>query len=134
MEIPTFKSRRFEVPSVHGKEFILKEEILYCEADGNYTRFFMLRKEENFLATLPLHECEMHLPPADGFLRVHNSYIINTNHIVKYIKGKDGIFVLVNKARVPLSEKYKKNVLDTLGADWKKNDENNGDWMDKEMD
>lgn len=136
MVIPFFHSKRIAVPALNGKRFILKENIVYCEAEGNYTNFVMLNKAENFTSTCPLHDYEKQLPASESFLRVHNSYIANMNNALTIIRGNDAILIMIEKSRIPVSEKYKKDVMDTLDAEWKQDDENNNgdDWMDKEMD
>jgi two-component system LytT family response regulator len=47
--------------------------------------------------------------PADSFLRVHRSYIVNLKHISSYTKGR--IF-LDNGEYVPLGENYKARFLE----------------------
>ena len=38
-----------------------------------------------------------------GFLRIHDSHIINIKYIVGYLKGKPGLLVMTDDSRVPIS-------------------------------
>lgn len=60
-------------------------EILYCESDDNYTKFY-LPEGQFYLVTKSLKEVQ-ELLEERGFLRVHRQFLINLNHIKKFVKG-----------------------------------------------
>ncbi|WP_083692362.1 LytTR family DNA-binding domain-containing protein [Seonamhaeicola sp. S2-3] len=41
------------------------------------------------------------------FFRVHNSYLVNLNHIKKYTKGKGGYITLTNNENIDVSHRRK---------------------------
>jgi len=70
---------------LHKKGFRLidPEEIVYCQAEGNYTQLFLTNKRTQ-LITIQLEQIE---PKLDGklFVRVSRSYLIN----IRYMKVFD---------------------------------------------
>jgi len=46
-----------------------------------------------------------------GFARVHKSYLVNVNHVVKYVKGKGGSVILNNGCEVMVSASKKAELL-----------------------
>lgn len=80
-------------------------EIIYCEADGNYTKI-KLQDKTSILIAKTLKHFEQELEKYD-FLRVHQSFLINTNHIKKLSGSK---LYLTNDISVEISRR-KKSVL-----------------------
>lgn len=92
--------------------FISLEDIIYCQAEDNYTRF-MMSNGTRHLVSKPLKEYE-DLFGAHNFFRIHKSYLINMNHIEKVIK-KDGAMVLMsNKEELPVSFRKKETFFSLL--------------------
>jgi len=76
-EIPQLEDRIF----VRHKDKMIKleiEQILYIEADRNYSHIFT--KEKKYVLTTTLKKLETKLPDSD-FFRIHRSYIINLRQI-----------------------------------------------------
>ncbi len=94
---------KLAIPSLEGLDFILIDDILYCQADGNYT--IIHTKDEKFIISKTLKMIE-HLLENAPFFRTHQSYLVNINHIRKYLRGvggeiilSDGSYVQVARAR-----------------------------------
>ncbi|MFV8369933.1 LytR/AlgR family response regulator transcription factor [Flavobacterium sp. LB2R40] len=77
------------VSSLDKIELITKSEIIYCQAEGRYTTFF-LQNGKKIMSSKNLGEYSAILDP-NYFFRIHHSYIINLRHIVK-ISKKEGYF------------------------------------------
>ena len=92
--------------------FIKVNDIYYLEADGPYTRFFV-RDNNPILISRNLKEYENMLED-QGFIRAHHSYLVNSNHVVKYDKAEGGTLVLSNGSRVSISQRKKEFVLQKL--------------------
>ncbi len=92
--------------------FIKVNDIYYLEADGPYTRFFV-RDNNPILISRNLKEYENMLED-QGFIRAHHSYLVNSNHVVKYDKADGGTLVLSNGSRVSISQRKKEFVLQKL--------------------
>jgi two-component system, LytTR family, response regulator len=73
---------RLRVNTRNGYFFIDPDEIMYCEADGNYTNVFTADKQH--VCTLQLNMIQDMLPKT-GFMRVGRSLIIS----IKYISNVD---------------------------------------------
>ena len=77
------------IASLDKIELILMSEIIYCQADGKYTNFFLLEGKK-IMSSRNLGEYSA-LLDNNYFFRIHHSYIINLRHISK-ISKKDGYF------------------------------------------
>ena len=77
------------VSSLDKIELIPMSEIIYCQAEGRYTTFFLLNGKK-IMSSKNLGEYSSILNP-NYFFRIHHSYIINLRHIVK-ISKKEGYF------------------------------------------
>ncbi len=84
--------------SVHVVEL---EEIIRCEADRNYTSFF-LNGGKKILVSKTLKDYEI-LLSSFHFLRVQQSHLINLNFVDRYDKGNGGSVVMKDGSQVPLS-------------------------------
>lgn len=108
----SFKHARLALPATDGLVFVNVEEIIYCEATGNYTNIHM-EDGRKFVVSRTLKEYEEMLEQHD-FFRIHNAYLINLNSIKKYIRGEGGQVVLVNDKALDVSKAKKKGFLDKI--------------------
>ncbi len=81
-EQPIKRHSILAVPVANGLKFITLADILYVQADGNYSEI-VTQNNERFLVAKPLKSAEMRLQQ-DGFLRVHQSYLVNVVHIRQF--------------------------------------------------
>ena len=88
------------------------EDIIRCEADSNYTYFF-LRERKKILVSRTIKEFDSLLKPA-GFLRVHQSHLINSNYIDRYVKTDGGTMILKDNSSVPISGDRRAYILKQL--------------------
>lgn len=85
---------------------IKTEDILYIKVDLDYTEIHL--KEKKHVSSESLRHWEEFLP-AKRFMRIHKSYIINTNKIEK-ISGNQ-VF-LENNSVVPIGRAYKSDFME----------------------
>ncbi len=102
-------SGKITIPQQNGFEVIDVTNILYCQADDNYTHIF-LRSGKKKLVSKTLKYFEDILS-SNGFARVHKSYLINVNSVVSYNKGKGGSVTLENGKEIMVSPSKKKTFL-----------------------
>ena len=99
------------IPTREGYEFIEFDDILYCEAAGNrckvQTSFRVIH------VSRPLKNIEEQLCE-NQFFRVHQSYLVNVNKVIKYIKGVGGYVVVTNGHELKVAETRKTEVLKKL--------------------
>ena len=93
--------------------YVKISDIIYCQADSQYT-IFHLRNGKNILVCKLLKEYE-ELFSDFGFLRTHNSYLINVSKIVKFSKAECGQLIMEEDYVVPVSARKKEQVLELLG-------------------
>jgi two-component system, LytTR family, response regulator len=97
---------KIAVPTSEGFELIPAEEIIYCEADNNYTRFF-LKNNKPIIACRTLKEVEEQFTDFVSFIRVHHSYMVNLNEVNKYIRGEGGYLIMSDGTTVNVSRSRK---------------------------
>lgn len=100
---------KITIPQLDGFEVINTSDILYCKADDNYTEIY-LNDNKKKLVSKTLKYFEESLSNS-SFARVHKSYLVNVNEVVKYVKGKGGSVVLSNGKQVIVSASKKSNLL-----------------------
>ncbi len=81
--------------------FVKTADICYCAAESNYTRVVMADGKKVMVAKT-LKELDDTLA-GDDFIRVHNSYLVNINHIKKYVKGDGGYIVMPDDTQITIS-------------------------------
>jgi two-component system LytT family response regulator len=103
---------KITIPLQNGFEVLQIEDILYCQADDNYTQIFLQNKKKLVSKTLKYFEEAL---SENGFARVHKSYLVNINAITEYKKGKGGSVVLFNGKEIMVSPARKKALLSYFG-------------------
>ena len=88
------------------------DEIIRCEADRNYTTFF-LTSGEKILVSNTLKDYEKILSE-DKFVRVHNSHLVNISKIRKYEKYISGCLIMTDNSSVPVSVRKKESLMQLL--------------------
>ncbi len=96
---------KIALPTLNGYHFVKVRDIIRCEADNNYTNFF-LNLGHTFLVTRTLKEYEL-LLKEESFVRVHQSHLINTNFVVQYIKGEGGTAIMSDGSEIDISRRKK---------------------------
>jgi two-component system, LytTR family, response regulator len=88
------------------------EEILWCEADGSYT-YFYLTGNRKLLVSRHLKEFEDILTP-NGFFRAHRSHLVNLNKIIKFERADGGTLFLEGNIELPVSVRKKERLTELL--------------------
>ncbi|KAB1157460.1 response regulator transcription factor [Tenacibaculum aiptasiae] len=101
-------SEKITIPQQDGFEVIDINDIQFCKADDNYTEIHFLNSKKLVSKTLKYFE---ELLKESSFARVHKSYLVNVNMIVKYKKGKGGSVILSNGQEIMVSSSKKANLL-----------------------
>jgi two-component system LytT family response regulator len=100
---------RFTVRSRNRIYFVDAEDVQWIESEGDYVALH--DGEETHLVRRTMKELEDRLDP-DRFLRVHRSYIVNTNYVEELRPLDHGTYRLIMAAGTPLksSRGYSENV------------------------
>ncbi len=103
---PNNMQSKIVLPTLHGFDIVKLSDIIYCEADRNYTKFILINNVTKLVSkTIGQFEEQLH---GNDFFRIHQSYLININHVEKYIKGNAPQVIMSNKNTLNIS-KNKKN-------------------------
>ncbi|GHN00585.1 DNA-binding response regulator [Cytophagales bacterium WSM2-2] len=102
--------QRIMLPTLEGFEIVDINSILYCEAADNFTKFY-------FETGTPLLICRTlkyfeDILTEHRFLRIHRSYVINPDFIIRYSKGKGGYVTMKNNQELEVSPNKKKELLE----------------------
>jgi two-component system LytT family response regulator len=101
---------RIALTTSEGLLFVNTKDIIYCESDSNYTKV-VLDGGKNILVSKPLKELDDTLS-GPSFYRIHNSYLVNLNHISNYVRGEGGYVVMDNGAPISISRTRKQEFVE----------------------
>lgn len=93
-----------------NKYLVLVDNIIRCESDNYYTRFFFA-DGKTLLISKTLKETETMLSEFK-FLRTHKSHLVNMKYIKGYSKHNGGFIVLMNGTEVPVARRKREMVLE----------------------
>ncbi|TXI32829.1 MAG: response regulator transcription factor [Niabella sp.] len=89
--------------------FYEPDEIMYCQSQDNYTRLFLMNGEK-IMASKTIRYFEDLLTPS-GFIRPHQSFLINSKYIQQYSKKDGGYLILSDGFAIPVSRSKKEEIL-----------------------
>jgi len=107
---------RIAIPTVEGFELIPVDQVTYCEADDNYTHLH-LKNKHKITACRSLKEMEEQLSNFSYFVRVHYSYLVNLNEVLKYVRGEGGYLLMSDNTTVTVSRSRKVQLMKKLAPD-----------------
>lgn len=105
---------RIAIPGNKETIFISPESVLFCKADNNYTIFY-LQGTEKHTSSKPIFEYE-ELLSTHGFIRCHQSYLVNSLFIKSWIKVDGDRLVIQGGHEIPVSRNNKEKVKQAIGA------------------
>ena len=108
---PHDNAKRIALKDAEHIYYIRTSEICYCAADGVYTKF-ILEHGKTITVSKHLKEYETMLEPL-GFLRTHNSFLVNPDKILRFEKNEETL-ILEGNLSVPLSQRKKEMILKVL--------------------
>jgi two-component system, LytTR family, response regulator len=103
---------RIALQSTKETRFVEPDKIIRCESSNNYTTFF-LATGEKITTSKPIFEYEDMLQDY-GFVRCHQSHLVNKAYIKSWIKEDGGYLLLEDNTQIPISRQKKdslKNIL-----------------------
>jgi two-component system LytT family response regulator len=105
-------NKKISIPTFDGLEFVEVSDIVRCQADVNYTHIF-IKNRGKITVSRTLKSFESLLSECN-FFRVHNSHLINLDHIQKYTKGKGGYITMVDNACIEVSSRRRDDFLSAI--------------------
>lgn len=102
--------QRVALTTGDGLIFVPTSDIIYCEAESNYTNV-VLNGGKKILVSKVLKDIDEVLSGPD-FYRVHSSFLININRIKKLVRGDGGYIVMDNDAIVNISRSKRQDFME----------------------
>lgn len=99
------------IPTPNGYSLENKDLIIYCEGMGNYTKIYLTTGKEMIMSKT-LKTIQLSL--GDNFCRIHKSYLVNKNHILRYSRSNGYKIILTNDAVLDVSYRNNEKVLQIL--------------------
>lgn len=88
------KHQKVVLPLIDGFVVVQLQEILYAEAQDNFTQFYLKDGTKKLICRkLKFYEEALSVY---GFCRIHRSFMVNLEYVKRYIKGKGGSIILEN--------------------------------------
>jgi two-component system LytT family response regulator len=104
---------KIALPQQNEIRYIPIDEILRCEASNTYT-FFFLANGDKVLVSKSLKEYADLLKPK-GFLRCHQTHLVNPGYIKSWLKEDGGVLLMQNGDKIPVSKPNREMIKEALG-------------------
>ena len=105
------KFKRIALSNSSGTFVFNVSDIIRCESDDNYTKFFIKNKKP-ILISKTLKEYD-ELLKENGFERIHQSHLINMAYLKSYVK--EGTYVeMADASQVPVAQRKRERLQELL--------------------
>ena len=111
LENTTKQTGKLVIPTPNGYSLENKDLIIYCEGMGNYSKIYLTTGKEMIMSKT-LKAIELSL--GDNFCRIHKSYLVNINHILRYSRSNGYKITLTNDTVLDVSYRNNETVLQIL--------------------
>lgn len=106
------RPNKIALTTLDGYTFVDFDQIIRCEAEGNYTKVY-LKDHSNLLITKTLKHYEGILSE-HNFFRVHKSHLLNLKFVRKFIKGKQCMVETKDGEKIEVSARKREALLKKL--------------------
>ena len=103
--LPAIQTQNLVLPTCNGIEVIDLADIIRIKAISNYSKLIFANRKTLVVAKL-LRWFEAALP-ADQFIRIHRTHIVNKNFIQQYINSKSGAIKMNNGELLGVAKRRK---------------------------
>lgn len=111
LQLP-IKQQKLALPTSTGLIFVKTEDIMHIESNNALTVFF-LSDSQQIVVSRTMKDCEEMLVQK-GFCRIHQSHLINLQHVKRYIKGEGGQVIMEDGSALEVSRRKKEEFLSAL--------------------
>lgn len=94
------------------------DDIIRCESDSNNTLFYLNSGQKIFVTKTLKYFADM--LKELGFIRTHQSHLVNLQYIKEFIKSDGGYIMLKNGSNIPVSMRKRAEVVETISTIYKK--------------
>lgn len=103
---------KLALPALKETRFVHPKDIVRCESSNAYTSFY-IASGEKIIVSKPIYEYDELLSDF-GFIRCHQSHLVNKEYIRSWRKGDGGYLELQNGDEIPVSKSKKEMVAKLL--------------------
>jgi two-component system LytT family response regulator len=104
-------AEKIALPSQEGIHMVNLDQILYCKGEGSYTSFFTIQNDVVVSKNLSYYA---DLLSENIFFRVHQSYLVNLDHVKTIQKTGGGFLLMTNNHEIPISRRRKDELFKKL--------------------
>ena len=105
--------QKLALPYRDGYEFVEVTHIIYCQAEGAYTKVFLDNKKY-IVVSKTLGDIE-ELLPTEIFQRIHHSTVVNLDYVTHFVRSDGGYVKLQTGESLIVSKSRKESVMERLG-------------------
>lgn len=106
--------KRIALSDSDGIHLFEISDIIRCESQDNYTRFF-IKNHKPLLISKTLKEYE-ELLTEHGFERIHQSHLINLSYLKSYIKTDGGYVIMADNTNIPIAQRKRERLQELIKA------------------
>lgn len=103
---------KIALATLEGYTFVFFDDIVRCEAQGNYTNVYFF--DGSFLMLTKTLKHYDSILTEKGFVRLHKTHLVNTKYIRTFTKGKENYVELSNGTKIEVSTRKKDHLLQKL--------------------
>lgn len=108
-----FLPDKIALPYQNGVTFAEIKQVMYCESENNYTRIHT-EDGKHYMVAKTLRDIQQILEERN-FLRIHRQYLINLDHIKKYVRGEGNYVIMSNNQSIPVARNQKEKLIERFG-------------------
>ena len=101
------RDSKIALPEKEGTIYQEIQDIIYCQAFNNYTKFYFVNRQPVLVANT-LKEYE-NLLAQNGFIRIHKSYLVNVHHVTE-LNSHDPSLIIHGQIKLPIALARRKEV------------------------
>lgn len=103
---------KIALTTLEGYTLVSYDDIVRCEAQGNYTNVYFF--DGSFLMLTKTLKHYDNILSEKGFFRVHKTHLVNLNYIISFYKGKSNYVELKDGTEIEVSVRKKDLLLQKL--------------------
>ena len=104
--------KKLIISNARGYEYIPVNDIIRIESERSYAQIYLNNKRK-ILVSKCLNDYQKLLDD-NLFFRVHNSHLINLNHVIRYVKTDGGYVEMTDGNPIPISRSKKEIFLNKM--------------------
>ncbi|MCF6279044.1 MAG: LytTR family DNA-binding domain-containing protein [Flavobacteriaceae bacterium] len=115
---PAKKPQKISLHTLEKISVVDLDEIVRCESNSNNTQFFLADGQKIFVTKTLKYFAD--ILKEYGFIRTHQSHLINTQYIKEFIKSDGGYIILKNGSNIPVSVRKRTEVIEIISSIYRK--------------